>query len=119
MEQAKKQNSTIRIYDVEDEEGLFSLPIVDGSMEPIYNVGEKIIISQKLRLDVGDDVVIDSDDWDSIAFRRYRRGEGNKAIFYPLNNGFETFECSRFEIGSKIKIVGIMFEHIRRPKRRT
>lgn len=97
-------------------ENYFALKIEGDSMYPEYMSGDVIIIKQQPDCSSGDDciVMVNGDD---ATFKRVIKQDKN-LILKPLNNNYEPYVFSEYDIMTKpVKIIGIAIE-VRRKLRR-
>lgn len=97
-------------------ENYFALKIEGDSMYPEYMSGDVIIIKQQPDCNSGDDciVMVNGDD---ATFKRVIKQDKN-LILKPLNNNYEPYVFSEYDIMTKpVKIIGIAIE-VRRKLRR-
>lgn len=94
----------------------FALKIEGDSMYPDYMSGDTIIVRQQSDCCSGDDciVMVNGDD---ATFKRVIKQENN-IILKPLNNQYEPYVFSEYDIMTKpVKIIGIAIEVRRKIKR--
>lgn len=97
-------------------ENYFALKIEGDSMYPEYMSGDVIIVKQQPDCSSGDDciVMVNGDD---ATFKRVVKQENN-LILKPLNNQYEPYVFSEYDIMTKpVKIIGIAIE-VRRKLRK-
>ncbi len=97
-------------------ENYFALKIEGDSMYPEYMSGDVIIIKQQPDCSSGDDciVMVNGDD---ATFKRVIK-QDKSLILKPLNNNYEPYVFSEYDIMTKpVKIIGIAIE-VRRKLRR-
>lgn len=89
---------------------LFGFEISDSSMKPDFQIGDRVIIDPKIKIEAGDFVVA-IDLYENVLFRKYQaRGiiDGEQTFdLTPLNNDYPILSSTT----EQLNLLGVMIEH--------